>query len=497
MSNVLGIDLGTSAVKAVVVDARERMLASAWEALTTAHPEPLAAEQHPDDWWRAVAAVLDRLAAEAPAAMAGVAAIGLSGQMHAAVLLGADDRPLGPAPLWNDGRAHREAAWLSEHAGDLAAVLGVPPSASFTASKLLWLARRDPGLLGRARTLLLPKDTIRLRLTGERATDVSDAAGTWLLDQAARRWSGAAVERIGLDPAILPPLVEGNEATGTVWPALARRFGLPDGVVVAGGAGDTPAGAIGIGAVAEGRAVLTLGTSASLFVATERYRPAPTGFVHAFCHGLPAHWYQMAAMLNGASVAATVAGLVGAADVATAIAEAAALPPGPGQLLMLPYLAGERTPHDDPHAKGVLFGLTPSTTRAEIVRAALEGVAFTVADALAALAASGTRVERAALIGGGARSRAWAEIVANATGLSLVRHADGVAGPALGAARLARLAVGGDPGTVLAVPAAVDVVAPDPASTEAYRPRLEAFRALYRALRPEFRRGADAGSTVG
>jgi xylulokinase len=488
MTIFLGIDLGTSSVKAVLVDGDERVLASAAVPLATAHPAPLAAEQEPADWWRAVESLLGRLADAAPREMARLAAIGLSGQMHAAVLVDRDGEALRAAPMWNDGRAYREAEWLKESAADLAEALGVPPSPSFTAPKLLWLRAHEPALLARAATLLLPKDFIRLRLTGERATDVSDAAGTWLLDEAARTWSAAAVDRIGLDPALLPPLYEGSAVTGTVRPALARRFGLPEGVVVAGGAGDTPAGGIGIGAVEEGRAFMTLGTSASLFVANAAFRPAPRRFVHAFCHGVPDRWYQMAALLNGASVAGAVAGLTGAASVEAAVAEAEAAYRGPGDLLMLPYLAGERTPHDDPHAKGAILGLTPSSTRADVVLAALEGVAFSFADAVDALAGTGTRVEEAGLIGGGARSRFWGRLLASVLGLRLKRYADGASGPALGAARLARLACGADAASVLREPPVADVIEPDPGLTEGYAPRIEAFRALYRALRPEFRR---------
>lgn len=494
MTRFLGIDLGTSAVKLVVVDEQETVRARAAVPLATAHPAPLAVEQDPADWWRAVEAGLSELAAEHAPEMAGVRAIGLSGQMHALCLLDAQDRPVRPAMLWNDGRAHREAAELRARGGpELARALGVPAMAGFTAPKLLGLARHEPAALARAAHLLLPKDLIRLHLTGERATDVSDAAGTWLLDQTTRTWSDRALDLVGLDPRLLPRLVEGTEPTGTLRPEIARRFGMAEDVVVAGGAGDTPAGGIGIGAVEEGRAFAALSTSAQLFVAAAAHRPAPERLVHALCHGVPGRWYQMAAMLNGASVLGFVAGLLGAGDLDALLGEAEAAYRGPSRLLVLPYLAGERTPHDDPWARGVVFGLSPDTTRAELVQAALEGVAVTFADAVDALAAAGTAVSSAALIGGGARSRFWGRIVAAVSGLELRRYRGAETGAAFGAARLARLSLGrDDPAAVLREPAIADLIASDPELRERYAPRVAAFRRLYRALRPEFQAAASA-----
>ena len=486
MSFFLGIDLGTSAVKALLVDERQSVRATAQAPLATTRPAPLASEQDPAAWWEAVGAALDALAAWHPREMAGVTALGLAGQMHAALLLDASDRALRPAMLWNDGRAEAEAAELN--GAGLAPALGVPAMAGLTAPKLLWLARHEPDVLARARSLLLPKDLIRLHLTGERATDASDAAGTWLLDQATRRWSGPAVAACGIDPAILPPLLEGTAPTGRLRPELARRFGLPPGITVAAGGGDTPCGGLGVGAVEDGRAYVSLGTSAQVFAATSAYRPAPEAMVHAFCHAVPGRWYQMAALLNGASVLDGIARLLGGADIPALLAEAEAGFSGPSRLLVLPYLAGERTPHDDPHARGVVFGLTPDTTRAELVQAALEGVAFALADGRDALAAAGTRVSAAGFIGGGARSVFWARIIAAALGTELHLYRDGARGPAFGAARLARLSLGRDAAeAVLSVPEVVDVVRPDPTLADAYAPRIEAFRSLYRALRPRFR----------
>ena len=487
MTCTLGIDLGTSAAKVVVVDERQAVRASAEAPLTTSHPSALASEQDCDSWWQAVAAALDRIRAESPAAMAEVEAIGLSGQMHATVLLDAADRPIRPAMLWNDGRAHAEADELKRLGPELAAELGVPALAGFTAPKLLWLMRHEPATLARTRSLLLPKDLIRLHLTGEHATDPSDAAGTWLLDEARRTWSPRAIAALGLDPALLPRLVEGSAPSGTVRPDIARRFGWRDGVVVAGGGGDTMVGGVGIGAVEDGRAFVGLSTSSQIFVAADAHRPAPERVVHAFCHAIPNRWCQMAALLNGASVLSFLAHLLGDTSIPAMLAEVEAQFRGPSRLLVLPYLSGERTPHDAPYARGVLFGLSGDTSRADIVQAALEGVAFSLADARDALAAAGVRVASAGVIGGGARSRFWTRLIASVLDVELRVYAGGERGPAFGAARLARLALGrDDPATVLAEPKVTETIMPDPVLTDAYGPRIEAFRRLYHAVRPEF-----------
>ncbi len=485
MTCVVGLDVGTSAVKALLLDTDEAVLASAEAALPTSHPAPLASEQDVEGWWDATVAALDGLAGQAPAAMAGMAGIGLAGQMHAAVLLDAADRPVRPAMLWNDGRAHAEAAALQRDGQDFARELGVPAMAGLTAPKLAWLARHEPAAMARTRHILLTKDFIRLRLTGERVTDASDAAGTWLLDQTRRDWSGRAINLVGIDHAWLPPLVESSAASGALRPELARRWGCAGRVVVAGGGGDTPAGGVGVGAVEDGQAYVALGTSAQMFVAADAHRPAPERMVHAFCHALPGRWYQMAAMQNGAGVLAVVARLLGE-DVGALLAAVEAGFERPSRLLVLPYLAGERTPHDDPHAQGVVMGLTSDTSRIELAQAAMEGVAFAFADARDALAAAGVRVREAGFIGGGARSRLWGRMIASVLGIPLHVHASGAKGPALGAARLAWLALGQAVADVVTRPAVVETLLPDDRLAEAYAGRIAAFRSLYAALKPEF-----------
>ncbi len=492
--NFLGIDCGTSALKAVLVDDEQRMIGAAAESYLPSHPHPLWSEQNPDDWRDAMFAALAALAREAPAAMREVAAVGFSGQMHSAVLIDEADRPLRPAILHNDARAFVEARELAERHPELAAIVGVRPMAGFTAPKLIWLRRNEPEIFARIRCVLLPKDYLRLCLTGEKRTDMSDAAGAWWLDEARRRWSPEALAASGVDAALAPRLAEGSDAVGFLRDEIAGRFGLPRRVVIAAGGGDAAVGAVGIGAVRPGAAFVSLGTAAQLIVASDAYRAAPERLVHSFAHCLPGRWYRMAAMLNGAGALAFAARLfgVGADDLEQ---EAALGYRGPGEALFLPYLSGERTPHDDPHARGVYFGLTDSTSRADIARATMEGVAFTLADARDCVESGAAPIGEVGLIGGGAKSALWTRMIAAALERTVVRYRDAGAGPAFGAARLARLAMTGEtPEALCAAPPVADVTEPDPALVAAFRPRIARFRSLYRALAPEFRAAArEAG----
>jgi xylulokinase len=489
LTNYLGIDVGTSAIKAVLVDDAQTVLAEASVGLQVSRPQELWSEQDPEDWWRAVENAVAELRARAASAFVAVRGIGLSGQMHGAVVLGETDRPLRPAILWNDGRSFREAEELGSRHPALARAMGVLPMPGFTAPKLLWLARHEPATFAAIRTVLLPKDFIRLKLTGERVTEMSDAAGTWWLDEASRSWSDEALAATGLSRSRMPRLIEGTEISGQLRPEIASSWGLSTGIVVAGGAGDAAAGGVGLGAIEDGAAFVSLGTSGQLFITTREFKPAPETLIHAFSHALPGRWFQMAAMLNGASCLAWVASLLGG-QIGLLLQEAEAASDVPANVLFLPYLTGERTPHNDPHARGVFFGLSPETNRAEIVRAVVEGVAFSFADAKECLEQAGTGITRAAVIGGGARSVFWTRILAGVLDIPLTRFDGGDKGPAFGAARLARLAATGEaPATVCTPPPVLDVIDPDPRLAAAYRPRVDAFRRLYKALRPEFRQG--------
>lgn len=486
MPNYLGIDVGTSAIKAILIDDRQVPLAEAEVPLPISRPKALWSEQDPEAWWQGVQQARAQLHAEAPSAIAEVRGIGLSGQMHGAVLLNEQGRPLRPAILWNDGRSLREADDLGRDYPELSQSAGVIPMPGFTAPKLLWVARHEPSIFSAVRKILLPKDYVRLRMTGEYVTDMSDAAGTWWLDEASRSWSDRALAVSGLDRSQMPRLVEGTLSSGILRPDLAQEWGMRSNVVVAGGAGDAAAGAIGLGAIHDGSAFISLGTSGQLFVTTRNFRPAPEALIHAFCHALPERWFQMAAMLNGASCLSWAASLL-KAEIKPLLDEAEEGYQKPSSLTFLPYLAGERTPHNDPYARGAFFGLTPDTCRSEVVQAVLEGVAFSFADAKQCLEQAGTPLTSAGLIGGGSRSPFWAQILANVLGIPLVRYAGADKGPAFGAARLARLASTGEqPEAVCTHPQRLQTVHPDPRFVDLYAPRLEAFRSLYRALRPEF-----------
>ncbi len=487
----IGIDLGTSAVKTILVDERQRVVASALAPLRPVTPRPGWSEDDPDSWWDAVDQTMLSLRTDYPAWLEGVQAIGLSGQMHACLLLDVHDRAVRPAILWNDGRAAAEAARLTVEAPDLVGRLGVPAAAGFTGPKIAWLRRHEPHVLTRAATLLGAKDLLRLRMTGERLTDPSDAAGSWLLDQAAREWSPDAVAACGVYPDWLPPLVEADRVAGRLRPTVAERWGLRTGLPIACGGGDAAVGGIGIGAIEAGDGFVSLGTSAQVFLADNRYTPISEGFIHTFCHATAERWYSMAALLNGASSIAAAVSWTGGGEIGAMVDRVEAAYAGPSSLLALPYLVGERTPHDDPSARGCLVGLTSTTTPEDILLAMLEGVAFSLADGVAALAKARTMPMQLGLIGGGARSDFWAGMIANVLGIELVRYRDAQHGPAFGAARLARLATTGERLGAVAVKPMIDrVFGPDTRINAAYGLRLQAFRNLYSALAPGFRRGA-------
>jgi len=484
----LGIDVGTSAVKALLVDEQQHVLAQAEQALSISRPRPLWSEQDPEEWWNAVVRTVLALRQAASGNFSGVRAVGLSGQMHGAVLLDRAGKVLRPAILWNDGRSLPQCEELERLVPDLGTIAGVPAMPGFTAPKLLWLKQYEPQIFSNVSTVMLPKDYVRYRLTGELATDVSDAAGTLWLDEGLRSWSAQIVQATGLSLTHMPRLLEGSQPSGVVSRAVATAWGLAPDVVVAAGAGDAAAGAVGIGAVSDGDAFASLGTSAQYFVCTTEYRPFPQAFVHAFCHAVPQRWYQMAAMLNGASCLAWAAKLVGCDNIDALLARVEAGFNGAGNLLFLPYLTGERTPHNDPYARGVFFGLQAETSTERLIQSVLEGVALSLAEAQDCLGAAGTQVARVAAIGGGSRSHLWMRILASALDRPVLLYREGAQGPAFGAARLARLAVSSEAVSDLCTaPAVSETIEPEAALVEAYRAAGEKFRRLYRALKPEFR----------
>ena len=433
MTHFLGLDIGTSAVKGVLVDDGQHVVAAATRAIATSQPAPGWSEQAPEDWWRAVEATAAELAQAAPQAWRDIKAIGLSGQMHGLVPIDAAGAPIRPAILWDDGRAAAEAAELATTVPDMARLAGVLPMAGLTAPKALWLKRHEPENFARLSCLLLPKDYVRLQLTGQRLTDVSDAAGTLWLDQAARAWSPALIAASGLRPDQLPPIVEGPTAAGRLLPAILRAWNLPAETLVVGGGGDATLGAIGIGAVHDGDALISIGTSAQYYVTRDRYAPRnPHGMIHNFAQALPQTWSQMAALLNGASCLTWAAGIFGGGDIARALAEVEAGYKGPGAIMFLPYLAGERTPHNDPLARGMFAQLSHATSRADLFQAVLEGVGYALVDAQDSLRAVGAEADHLAIVGGGARSRLWVRIIASMLGKDLTLYDGADRGPAFG-----------------------------------------------------------------
>lgn len=479
----LGIDIGTSGVKAVLVSEAGAVVATAARELALSHPAPLWSEQDPDTWVDAAIGAIDDLALQHPREVAQVRGIGLSGQMHGATLLGADGRPLRPAILWNDGRSHAECVELERRCPSLHAIAGNLAMPGFTAPKLLWVARHEPRIFERVAKVLLPKAYVRYRLTGEMAEDMSDAAGTLWLDVGRRSWSAELLHATGLDLHHMPRLVEGSEASAALASEFAQRWGMAKDVVVAGGAGDNAASAIGLGAIAPGDAFLSLGTSGVVFRVTDRFAPASETAVHAFCHALPGLWHQMGVML---SAAASLAWLASVMEVSAAalLAPLGERVDGPSPVKFLPYLDGERTPHNDAAASGAFVGLRAATGRSQIVQAVLEGVAFAARDNLAALSAAGGVIAELDLVGGGSRSPLWAQICADVLGIAVHRVEEGEVGAALGAARLGRLAAtSDDPAQICTRPRRLASFVPRASAASAYDEAYRRWRELYPALK--------------
>ncbi len=480
----LGLDFGTSAVKALLVDGEQRVVGVASAPLSVSWPSPGHSEQDPEAWWQAMLQAVGALKASHGAALAAVRGIGLSGQMHGAVLLDSAHRVLRPAILWNDTRSAAECEELTAAFPELGRVSGNLAMPGFTAPKLMWVRRHEPDVFARTAKVLLPKAWIRYRMTGEMIEEMSDASGTLWLDTGARDWSDAALAATGLTRDAMPRLVEGNAPAGVLQAELARDWGMAVPPILAGGAGDNAAGAVGLSAIRPGSAFVSLGTSGVVFVTTPKFMPYPQAAVHAFCHALPGLWHQMGVTLSAAASLAWWAGVVGKGE-AELLAEVP-MPTKPSPAIFLPYLGGERTPHNDSKIRGVFAGLSSDTDRARMTQAVLEGVAFSFRDCLDALAASGTGITEADVIGGGSRSRVWIAIIASALGIPLHRLADGETGGAFGAARLARMAVTGEsPKSVCIPPARVETILPDPDLVSAYAIQQRRYRALYQGMSHE------------
>lgn len=474
----LGLDLGTSALKALVVDEGQTILAEASAPLSVQRPHPGWSEQSPAEWVQAAERVLAQLSAEGM--LGAVTGIGLSGQMHGATVLGASDQVLRPCMLWNDTRAHAQAQAFD--ADPLwRQISGNTVFPGFTAPKVEWLRVHEPQVFDQITRVLLPKDYLRLWLTGEAVSEMSDAAGTAWLDVGARDWSDALLAKAGLSRAQMPRLVEGSAPSGHVRADLAARFGLPSGCVVAGGGGDNAASAIGTGVVAPGTAFASLGTSGVLFAATEAYRPDPATAVHSFCHAVPDTWHQMGVILSAADSLEWLSSLTG--QPAAALTDGLGPLQAPGRAAFLPYLGGERTPHNDAQVRGAFLGLEHVTDAQAATRAVLEGVCFAFADCKRALSDTGTTFQTVLAIGGGARSTYWLEALATALDTPLSVPVSGDFGGAFGAARLGAMAATGAGADLATPPKIARVIEPKADLVDAFAQAHARHRQAYTAIR--------------
>lgn len=441
------------------------------------------AEQDPQDWWLATVAAIGTLP---PAARAAVRAVGLTGQMHGATLLDESGKTLRAAILWNDGRSALECLELERREPRSRVITGNIMMPGFTAPKLLWVSRHEPAIFARTARVLLPKDYVRLKLTGEAVSDMSDAAGTGWLDVGRRDWSDEMLAATGLNRSHMPRLVEGSAPSGSLTSTVAEQLRLQP-AVVAGGAGDNAASAVGMGVIEPGQSFLSLGTSGVLFVVTDRFRPNPDKAAHAFCHCLPSRWHQMSVMLNAAGALDWVARLTGESNPQRLVDAAQATGLRRTTPYFLPYLSGERTPHNDPHARGVFFGLDSQTVPADLALAVLEGVALAFADGMDVLLENGGGVGEISVTGGGARFGYWGQLLAAALNRPLTYRVGGEIGAAMGAARLARLAVTGEsPQAVCVMPPISHVIHPAAELAALLADRRRIFVKLYRDLKDTF-----------
>jgi len=485
MNLFLGIDVSTTATKALLCDQRGTVIAVATHEYPFDTPHPLWSEQSPALWWDAATRAIHAALEAAKANADDIAAVGLTGQMHGLVLLDEHGQVLRPSILWNDQRTADECDEIRRRLGParLIDVTGNDALTGFTAPKVLWVRRHEPDVFGRARHILLPKDYVRLHLTGDYGMDVADGAGTLLMDVRARTWSDEVLSALDIPRAWMPPLFEGPAITGHITDAVAALTGLRAGTPVVAGGGDQAAQAVGVGAVREGIVALTLGTSGVVFASTDVPRIEAQGRLHAFCHAVPGRWHLMGVMLSAAGSLRwyrdTIAPGTPYPDL---LAPAADVPPGCEGLTFLPYLTGERTPYPDPHARGAFVGLTVRHTRAHLTRAVLEGVAFGLCDGFDLMREAGlTGITQVRVSGGGARSPLWQQILADVLDAELVT-VNTTEGAAYGAALLAGVGAGAWPSVEAACDACVTTagrVAPSGTSRETYRVAHGVYRGLY------------------
>lgn len=494
---LLGIDISTTGAKALLVDGGGRVLSSATSPLALSTPHPLWSEQDPNDWWAGIRESISQALVAAGVSGSEIAAIGMTGQMHGLVLLDEQGHVLRPAILWNDQRTGDQCDEIRSILGKkrLIQITGNDALTGFTAPKILWVQQHESEVWARSRHILLPKDYIRYKLTGEFAADRAGGSGTILFDLKSRTWSDEMLSALNIPAGMLPPTFEGPEITGHISEKAASETGLAAGIPVVGGGGDQAAQAVGVGAVQPGLVALTLGTSGVVFATTEAPLIEPEGRLHAFCHAVPGRWNFMGVMLSAAGSLQwyrdTLAPGIAFDDL---VAEASTVSAGSDGLLFLPYLTGERTPYPDPLARGAWVGLTVRHKRAHITRSVLEGVAFGIKDSFSLIQASGLgAIDQVRISGGGAKSALWRQIMADVLGVELVT-VNTTEGAAFGAALLAGVGAGMYPSVPAACEATIQITGrttPNRALSEVYKDYYGRYRALYPALAPEFRAIAE------
>ncbi len=474
----VGLDLGTSSLKAILIDDTQEVLAEATAALVVSRPADGWSEQAPADWLEACEAVMRGLAAKSD--LGAVRAIGLSGHMHGATLIDAGGDVLRPCILWNDTRSAAEAAALDADP-QFRAKTGNIVFPGFTAPKLAWVKKHEPDIFAKVAKVLLPKDYLRLWLIGEAVAELSDAAGTSWLDVGRRDWDDGLLAATHLTRAQMPRLVEGSQVSGELRDALATRWGLPKGVVVAGGGGDNAASAVGVGVVKSGQAFVSLGTSGVLFAASDAYQPDPGSAVHTFCHALPGTWHQMGVILAAADALNWFAGIAG--QPATALTRDLGPLAAPGRTVFLPYLGGERTPHNDARIRGAFLHLDHASDRTALTRSVLEGVTHAIRDSFDALTSTGTKIDRLIAVGGGSKSDYWVQAIATSLGIRIEIPVAGDFGGAFGAARLGMMAATGAGAEIATLPAIARTIDPVAGLSDAFAAAHARYRASYTAIK--------------
>ena len=507
MAYYLGIDVGTSGTKTLLMDARARVLATATAAHSLSAPKPGWSEQDPDEWWSATVQATRAVLRKAKVKGSQVSAVSFSGQMHGLVVTDGAGKVLRPSIIWNDARTAAQAAYIERKVGGrdkLIELAGNPALVSYTLTKLLWVRDHEPKVYGRIRHFLLPKDYIRLKLTGEYVGDVSDMSGTLLLDPRTRDWSKPILDAFGIDRDILPPVVESHAPTGTVTKQAAALLGIAPGTLVVGGGGDQPVGAVGNGVVVEGLISATIGTSGVVFVHSKDCRPDPEGRINTYCASVPGEYCMFGCILSTGGCFQWFRNTLGAAETAEAKkrkcdpykllnAQAAKAPPGCEGVFWLPYLTGERTPHADPFARACWIGIHTRTTRNELLRAVLEGATFAMNDIVSLLKQRGLPIRQIRLSGGAARNTLWRQLQADIYGTNCVTI-NAEEGPAYGAALLAAVGAREFKDVREACKAGIRVVRtvkPTAAGKKLYAQYYRQFRRLYPALKDEFARIAE------